>query len=95
MIPLFRVKEDRLMGGLVKVKQSSWSCKLVIILDKCFYFNLLGRGVFTHKAIEPYSFVVEYRGNIFPHKDATPKKKWGDTLNNFLFEFSWKGAQWW
>ncbi len=60
-----------------------------------FIFTFLGRGVFTHKAIEASMFVVEYRGNIFSHKDRTPKKKCGDTLNNYLFEFLWKGAQWW
>lgn len=58
-------------------------------------FAFLGRGVFTHKAVEPSAFVVEYRGNIFPHEDARPKQKHGDTLNNYLFEFSWEGEHWW
>ncbi|XP_039675540.1 uncharacterized protein LOC120570916 isoform X5 [Perca fluviatilis] len=62
-------------------------------LEERFIDFFKGRGVFTHKAIEPSTFVVEYRGNSFSHKDTTPKKKC-DTLNNFLFEFSWKGAQW-
>ncbi|XP_031151492.1 uncharacterized protein LOC116047099 isoform X3 [Sander lucioperca] len=62
-------------------------------LEERFIDFFKGRGVFTHKAIEPSTFVVEYRGNIFSHKDTTPKKKC-DTLNNFLFEFSWKGARW-
>ncbi|XP_068188438.1 uncharacterized protein [Antennarius striatus] len=53
-----------------------------------------GRGVFTQKAIKPSSFVVEYQGHIFPHKGPMLKRKSGDTLNNYLFEFSWKGERW-
>lgn len=55
----------------------------------------LERGVFTRKAIAPSTFVVEYRGRTFPDKDKKPEKKCGDTLKNFLFEFSWKGERWW
>lgn len=74
-------------------------------LIKCFHmftmsyfiviFAFLGRGVFTLKAVEPSAFVVEYRGDIFPHEDARPKQKHGDTLNNYLFKFSWEGEHWW
>ncbi|XP_074468762.1 uncharacterized protein LOC141753956 isoform X2 [Sebastes fasciatus] len=70
------------------------ACRDKPFLEERFIDSFKGRGVFTHKAIEPSMFVVEYRGNIFSHKDATPKKKCGDTLNDFLFQFSWKGAQW-
>ncbi|XP_032391770.1 uncharacterized protein LOC116701860 isoform X1 [Etheostoma spectabile] len=69
------------------------ACRDKPFLEERFIDFFKGRGVFTHKAIEPSTFVVEYRGNIFSHEDTTPKKKW-DTLNNFLFRFSWKGAQW-
>ncbi|XP_069033055.1 uncharacterized protein [Embiotoca jacksoni] len=61
-------------------------------LEKRFIDSFKGRGVFTHKAIEPSTFVVEYRGNISSHKHA--RKKCGDTLSGFLFEFSWNASQW-
>ncbi|XP_029298586.1 LOW QUALITY PROTEIN: uncharacterized protein LOC115015426 [Cottoperca gobio] len=70
------------------------ACRDKPFLEQRFIDSFKGRGVFTHKAIEPSMFVVEYRGNIFSHKDTTPKKKCADYLNNYLFEFSWKGAEW-
>ncbi|XP_054461684.1 uncharacterized protein LOC129097029 isoform X2 [Anoplopoma fimbria] len=52
-----------------------------------------GRGVFTHEAIEASTFVVEYQGKIFSLKE-TSQKKCGDTLNNYLFDFSWNEKSW-
>ncbi|GLD59403.1 uncharacterized protein AKAME5_001140500 [Lates japonicus] len=63
-------------------------------LEERYIDSFKGRGLFTHKAIEPSTFVVEYRGNIFRHKDTRSKRTCGDTLNNHLYEFSWKGANW-
>ncbi|XP_044027833.1 uncharacterized protein LOC122864451 isoform X2 [Siniperca chuatsi] len=68
------------------------ACRDKPFLEERFIDSFKGRGVFTHKAIEPSTFVVEYRGHTFSHKDTTPNVC--DTLNNYLFEFSWKGAQW-
>ncbi|XP_041811872.1 uncharacterized protein LOC121620002 [Chelmon rostratus] len=70
------------------------ACRDKPFLEDRYIDCFKGRGVFTHKAIEPSTFVVEYRGNIFSPKDTRPKKKCGDTLNHYLFEFSWEGAQW-
>ncbi|XP_045915514.1 uncharacterized protein LOC123977076 [Micropterus dolomieu] len=70
------------------------ACKDKPFLEERFIDSSKGRGVFTHKAIKPSMFVVEYRGNIVSHKDTSSRKKCGDTLNSFLFEFSWKGAHW-
>ncbi|XP_050925183.1 uncharacterized protein LOC108898774 [Lates calcarifer] len=52
-----------------------------------------GRGVFTHKSIEPSAFVVEYRGNIFALKEMQQKKR-GDILDNYVFDFLWSGTSW-
>lgn len=52
-----------------------------------------GRGVFADEAIEPSAFVVEYRGNISARTE-THKKKGGDTLKDFLFDFTWNGTNW-
>ncbi|TNN51936.1 Histone-lysine N-methyltransferase pr-set7 [Liparis tanakae] len=52
-----------------------------------------GRGVFTRESIEASAFVVEYQGKIFSPKD-TRRKKYGDTLNDYLFDFSWNGRSW-
>lgn len=57
--------------------------------------SFLGRGVFTNRDIEPSAFVVEYRGNIFPQNDTRPENRRGDSLNGFLYRFTWNGAQWW
>lgn len=50
--------------------------------------------MFTHESIEPSAFVTEYRGNIFTRKESE-KNKCGDTLNNYVFDFSWNGTNWW
>ncbi|XP_049890842.1 uncharacterized protein LOC126384039 isoform X1 [Epinephelus moara] len=68
------------------------ACRDKPFLEERFIDSFKGRGVFTHKGIEPSTFVVEYRGKISSRKDKTPKC--GDTLNNYLFEFPWIGAQW-
>ncbi|XP_036948803.1 uncharacterized protein LOC119016720 isoform X3 [Acanthopagrus latus] len=70
------------------------ACKDKSFLEERYIDSFKGRGVFTHKAIAPSTFVVEYRGRIFPVKDTRPEKKCSDTLKNFLFEFSWKGERW-
>nr|XP_046274081.1 uncharacterized protein LOC124074833 isoform X2 [Scatophagus argus] len=70
------------------------ACRDKPFLEERYIDSFKGRGVFTHKAIVPSAFVVEYRGKIFPHKDLKPKKNCVDTLNNYLFEFSWKGENW-
>ncbi|XP_039978355.1 LOW QUALITY PROTEIN: uncharacterized protein LOC120786776 [Xiphias gladius] len=70
------------------------ACRDKPFLEERYIDSFKGRGLFTHKTIEPFTFVVEYRGNIFCHKDTRPKKKCGDTVNNYLYEFSWEGANW-
>ncbi|XP_075962356.1 uncharacterized protein LOC142965335 isoform X3 [Anarhichas minor] len=70
------------------------ACRDKRFLEERFIDSFKGRGLFTHKAIEPSTFVVEYRGNIFSHKDTKPTKTCGYTLNNYLFEFAWEGAWW-
>ncbi|XP_040909011.1 uncharacterized protein LOC121191726 isoform X2 [Toxotes jaculatrix] len=69
------------------------ACRDKPFLEEMFIDSFKGRGVFTHKPIEPSSFVVEYRGNILTHKE-TQKTKCGDTLTNYLFDFSWNGTNW-
>ncbi|XP_059205277.1 uncharacterized protein LOC131984472 [Centropristis striata] len=68
-------------------------CRDKPFLEERFIDSFKGRGVFTHKAIKPSSFVVEYRGNVFRQTDA-PQRKYDEPLNNYLFEFTWDGAQW-
>ncbi|KAK5854698.1 hypothetical protein PBY51_004870 [Eleginops maclovinus] len=70
------------------------ACRDKPFLEEKFINSFKGKGVFTSRAIEPSAFVVEYRGNIFSPKHTTRRKKWGDNLNKYFFEFSWKGAQW-
>ncbi|XP_056256201.1 uncharacterized protein LOC130184300 isoform X2 [Seriola aureovittata] len=70
------------------------ACRDKPFLEERFIDSFKGRGLFTHKTVEPSTFVVEYRGNIFCHKDTRPREECGDTLNNYLYEFSWKGANW-
>ncbi|XP_034027942.1 uncharacterized protein LOC117512090 [Thalassophryne amazonica] len=62
-------------------------------LEERFIDPSKGRGLFTLESIEPNTFVVEYRGNIFPLKELS-KEKCGDTLNNYVFEFLWKDEYW-
>ncbi|XP_039675539.1 uncharacterized protein LOC120570916 isoform X4 [Perca fluviatilis] len=69
------------------------ACSDKPFLKERFIDSLKGRGVFTHQSIEPSTFVVEFRGNIFSHKE-TRKKECGDTLNNYFFDFSWNGTNW-
>ncbi|XP_067468322.1 uncharacterized protein [Thunnus thynnus] len=69
------------------------ACRDKPFLEGRFIDLFKGRGVFTWETIEPSTFVVEYRGNIFSHK-GRPQKKYGDSLNNYLFEFSWIGTHW-
>ncbi|XP_053302208.1 uncharacterized protein LOC128461349 isoform X1 [Pleuronectes platessa] len=66
--------------------------------DKPFLQEMLidtirGKGVFTHQSIEPSSFVVEYRGDISTRIETRGKER-GDTLNNYLVDFSWNGKNW-
>ncbi|RVE66764.1 hypothetical protein OJAV_G00110630 [Oryzias javanicus] len=49
-----------------------------------------GKGVFTCESIEPSSFVVEYRGSIFTQEEGERD----DTVENYLFNFSWNGTNW-
>ncbi|XP_028256549.1 uncharacterized protein LOC114432624 isoform X2 [Parambassis ranga] len=69
------------------------TCRDKPFLKAAFIDSFKGRGVFTHVAIQPAAFVLEYRGNILPLKE-TRKKKDGDTLNSYLFDFSWNGTSW-
>ncbi|XP_041811390.1 uncharacterized protein LOC121619625 isoform X2 [Chelmon rostratus] len=69
------------------------SCRDKPFLDEVFIDPLKGRGVFTRESIEPSTFVVELRGNISSRR-GTRRKKCGDTLNNYLFDFSWNGTNW-
>lgn len=58
-----------------------------------FFLALVGRGVVTREMIEPSAFVVEYRGDIIPPEEIQKKKR-QDSLDNFLFDFSYKGTNW-
>ncbi|XP_065804365.1 uncharacterized protein [Labrus bergylta] len=71
-----------------------FACKDKPFLEGRYIDASKGRGLFTLKAIDPSMFVVEYRGNIYSVKTTTPKKECPDSLINYLFEFSWSGAQW-
>ncbi|XP_034057491.1 uncharacterized protein LOC117536655 isoform X1 [Gymnodraco acuticeps] len=70
------------------------ACRDKPFLEEKFINSFKGKGVFTSRAIEPSAFVVEYQGKIFSPKYTTRKKKCGDNLNKYFFEFSWKGEQW-
>ncbi|XP_068431806.1 uncharacterized protein [Clinocottus analis] len=70
------------------------ACRDKHFLEERFIDSFKGRGLFTQKTIKSSSFVVEYRGNIFFHEDTTPTKDFGYTINKYLFEFLWEGAQW-
>ncbi|KAK5883248.1 hypothetical protein CesoFtcFv8_019600 [Champsocephalus esox] len=70
------------------------ACRDKPFLEEKLINSFKGKGVFTSRAIEPSAFVVEYQGKIFSPKYTTRKKKCGDNLNKYFFEFSWKGAQW-
>lgn len=89
------------MHRVLYLLPKSWQfqCKQFIgkLLNLIFMFliKFLGKGVFTNKTIKASAFVVEYRGKIFLRKDRRPKKRSGDTLNGFLYEFTWNGEQWW
>ncbi|XP_047460236.1 uncharacterized protein LOC125019481 [Mugil cephalus] len=60
-------------------------------LEEKFIDSLKGKGVFTRQSIEPSTFVVEYRGNILTHKEM---QKCGDTSDEIMFDFRWKGTNW-
>ncbi|TMS18608.1 Zinc finger MYM-type protein 4 [Larimichthys crocea] len=62
-------------------------------LEEMFIDHQKGRGVFTRESIEPSTFVVEYRGNLLLNKESV-KSKHGDTLKNYLYDFSWDGKNW-
>ncbi|XP_026203998.1 uncharacterized protein LOC113154170 isoform X3 [Anabas testudineus] len=70
------------------------ACRDKPFLEERFIDSFKERGVFTHETIKPSMFVVEYRGKIFGHKNTRPRRKCGDTLTNYVYEFSWKGARW-
>ncbi|MED6289138.1 hypothetical protein CHARACLAT_033227 [Characodon lateralis] len=69
------------------------ACKDKPFLEEQFINPFKGRGVFTNKTIKPTTFVVEYRGKIFSRGIGSEERR-GDSLNGFLFEFSWKGERW-
>uniref|UniRef100_A0A3P8TAJ8 SET domain-containing protein n=1 Tax=Amphiprion percula TaxID=161767 RepID=A0A3P8TAJ8_AMPPE len=85
-------------GGKITPEQDALqyiaACRDKPFLEERFIDSLKGKGVFSHKTIEPSSFVVEYRGKIICHKNKRPENRRGDTVNGFLYEFSWKGTQW-
>ncbi|TKS89075.1 Zinc finger MYM-type protein 4 [Collichthys lucidus] len=62
-------------------------------LEEMFIDHQKGRGVFTRESIEPSTFVVEYRGKLLLNKESG-KSKHGDTLKNYLYDFSWDGKNW-
>ncbi|XP_060948228.1 uncharacterized protein LOC133025555 [Limanda limanda] len=62
-------------------------------LQEMLIDTIKGKGVFTCQSIEPSSFVVEYRGNISTRTETRGEEQ-GDTLNNYLFDFSWNGTNW-
>ncbi|XP_040928788.1 uncharacterized protein LOC114865608 isoform X2 [Betta splendens] len=70
------------------------SCRDKPFLEERLIDSFKGRGVFTQQAIEPSTFVVEYRGKISHLKTRKSRRKHEDTLNNYLYEFSWKGTHW-
>uniref|UniRef100_A0A3B3HU42 SET domain-containing protein n=1 Tax=Oryzias latipes TaxID=8090 RepID=A0A3B3HU42_ORYLA len=59
-------------------------------LQEKFIDSFKGKGLFTCESIEPSSFVVEYRGNIF----ARGEGKHDDTVENYIFNFSWNRTNW-
>uniref|UniRef100_A0A3B5AKE8 SET domain-containing protein n=1 Tax=Stegastes partitus TaxID=144197 RepID=A0A3B5AKE8_9TELE len=87
-------KRDQKMTPEQDALQYIVACRDKPFLEKRFIDSFKGKGVFTHKTIKPSSFVVEYRGKMICEKDKRPEKRHGDTLKGFLYEFSWKGAQW-
>ncbi|XP_029022710.1 histone-lysine N-methyltransferase NSD3-like isoform X2 [Betta splendens] len=70
------------------------SCRDKPFLEERLIDSFKGRGVFTQQAIEPSTFVVEYRGKISRLKTRKSRRKHEDTLNNYLYEFYWKGTHW-
>ncbi|XP_034560363.1 uncharacterized protein LOC117827743 isoform X3 [Notolabrus celidotus] len=67
------------------------ACRDKPFLEGIYIDAFKGRGLFTHKAVEPSMFVVEYRGEI---QTTTPQKTCDDSLINYIFQFSWNGAHW-
>ncbi|KAG7501391.1 zinc finger MYM-type protein 4-like [Solea senegalensis] len=70
------------------------ACTDKYFLEDRFIDSFKGRGVFTLRTIKPSSFVVEYRGNIFSHKDTRLKRKRDDKLSSFLYKYLWNGEKW-
>ncbi|XP_037831688.1 uncharacterized protein LOC108247922 isoform X3 [Kryptolebias marmoratus] len=62
-------------------------------LQEKFIDSFKGRGVFTTQSVEPSTFVVEFRGDVCRREDV-PEDGSTDTLNSFLFDFSWNGTNW-
>ncbi|XP_054601443.1 uncharacterized protein [Nothobranchius furzeri] len=62
-------------------------------LQERFIDSFKGRGVFTKEPIEPWTFVVEFRGNVCPAEEPSEENH-GDALKDFLFYFSWNGTNW-
>ncbi|MED6284205.1 hypothetical protein CHARACLAT_016922, partial [Characodon lateralis] len=55
--------------------------------------SVKGRGVFTSESIAPSTFVVEFRGSLCTRQGSS-EEECGDSLNNYVFDFSWKGSNW-
>ncbi|XP_041867585.1 uncharacterized protein LOC121656583 isoform X2 [Melanotaenia boesemani] len=68
------------------------TCRDKAFLQEKFIDLFKGRGVLTSEAIEPSSFVVEYRGETILCEET--KRRSTDTLNGFLFDFWLSGTNW-
>ncbi|KAM4549543.1 uncharacterized protein V3H82_018798 [Fundulus diaphanus] len=62
-------------------------------LQERFIDSVKEKGVFANESIEPSSFVVEFRGKICARQESS-ETEGGDSLNNYVFDFSWKGTNW-
>ncbi|XP_029700999.1 uncharacterized protein isoform X2 [Takifugu rubripes] len=85
--------EDQQLPPVEDALKHIAACTDKPFLEERYIDTFRGRGVFTNQTIEPATFVVEYRGKILL-KDVNAKKKYGDCLRNYVFEFSWKGERW-
>ncbi|KAM4725561.1 uncharacterized protein FYW61_013665 isoform 2-T3 [Anableps anableps] len=88
---------DQLNGQLIPVVQDALehikAQRDKPFLQEKFIDSVKGRGVFTNEFIEPSTFVVEFRGSISTRQECSEKQT-GDLLNNYVFDFSWKGTNW-
>ncbi|XP_072227139.1 uncharacterized protein [Leuresthes tenuis] len=91
--PAVMEKSSRHLTPAQDALQHIVGCRDKPFLEQRFIDTFKGRGVFTQKTIKASTFVVEYRGNIFARGPQAGSRR-ADTLDGFLFHFSWNGAEW-